>query len=347
MSSSVNRQWLVTQRPTDRVRESDFLLVESPVPEPAEGEFLVKIMYLAATQVLRQQGAGEDPRPSGLTTGQVMRGRGVGRVVASRHTDYRVGDIVQGAFGWQEYALCRAEARDMVHVVRQRLAPFSTALGVLGPKGFTAYLGLVDVGQPVAGDTVVITGGGGGVATHAGRIARLLGAGRLIGIAGSPLKCREMVESLGYDAAINHRREDLDVRLRELAPGGVDVFFDNVGGRVLDTVLGHINKRARIVFSGRVSEKTGQQLEEQRIRNYWAIGRQQARMEGLYIYDRQADFHRAEQQMAEWIHQGRLAYSEERLEGIQSMPEALQRAFKHRNAGKLVVRIDPEADSPG
>jgi len=343
MNNPLNRKWLIKARPTGKVSESDFLFVDAPIPEPEEGEFLVKVMYLSATPVLRRHLRATDNGAGKVNTGDVMPGRGVGTVIKSRHKDFQAGDIIQGRFGWQEYAISSATGADMVHTIKQRRVPFSTGLGILGLNGFTAYLGMADVGQPKSGETVVVSGGAGGVGSKAGQIARLLGAGRIVGIAGSRKKCRIMIEDLGYDAAINYRQENVSTKLAEVCPEGIDVFFDNVGGVILDAALEHINKRARIVCCGRITDKTEKEQEEQRIKNYWRLGRQQARMEGFYVYDCLEDLPRAEEQLSKWLSEGKLNHSEDRLEGIEKMPEALMRVLKGQGEGKVVVRIDPEA----
>lgn len=344
MNETRNHKWLIKARPSGKVSESDFLFVDAPVPEPEDGEFLVKVMYLSATPVLRRHLRAVDSGLGRVNTGDVMPGRGVGKVIQSRHKGFVAGDIVQGRFGWQEYVISSASEADMIHIVKQRRVPFSTGLGLLGLNGFTAYLGMADVGQPKPGDTVVVSGGAGGVGSKAGQIARLLGAGRVVGIAGSPRKCRIMVEDYGYDAAINYRQEDVSATLSQVCPNGIDVFFDNVGGTILDAALEHIAKRGRIVCCGRITDKTEKELEEQRIKNYWRLGKQQARMEGCYIYDRLEDFPRAEDQLSKWLSEGKLVHEEDRLEGIDKMPEALLRVFEGQGDGKVVVRIDPEAN---
>ena len=336
---TVNRQWVLAERPVGRaVRESDFRLVESPIPVPGRGEFLVRTMYLSVAPVMRMymlDGAGIE-KPLGI--GEVMRGRGVGEVIASNHPGYDVGDHVQGKLGWQEYSVSDGSPYYMMYKVRQRLVPLSTAVGVLGMTGFTSYLGLVDIGQPKRGETVLVSGAAGGVGSNVGWIARNLGC-RVVGIAGSAQKCWSLTEHLGYDAAINYRTEDVPSRIRELCPKGVDVFFDNVGGEILDHALGALNRYGRVVCCGRIAEYLKSEDERYRQRNWWVIGKQRATMRGFFIYDLAEHFPRAERQMAQWIAEGRMRPMEDVLEGLEQMPRALMRLYEGQNLGKQIVRV--------
>jgi NADPH-dependent curcumin reductase CurA len=342
-STSTNRQWVLAERPVDRaVRESDFRLVEASVPMPGRGEFLVRTLYLSVAPVMRQymiDGAGIEPP---LAIGDVMRGRGVGQVVASNHPDYAPGDFVQGKLGWQEYSVSDGSPYYMMYKIRQRLVPLSTAVGALGITGFTSYLGLVDLGQPKNGETVLVSGAAGGVGSNVGWIARNLGS-RVVGIAGTSAKCWTLTERLGYDAAINYRTDDVAAQIRELCPGGVDVFFDNVGGEILDHALGALNRYGRVVCCGRIAEYLKAPDEAYRLRNWHMIGRQRATMRGFFIYDLAGHFPRAEQQMAQWIAEGRMRYLEDVLEGFEQMPRALMRLYSGQNIGKQLVRVDPAA----
>jgi NADPH-dependent curcumin reductase CurA len=342
-ATTVNRQWVLAERPIDRaVRESDFHLVESPLPMPGPGELLIRTLYLSVAPVMRQYMLGGANIEQPLAIGEVMRGRGVGQVVASNHPGYRAGDIVHGKLGWQEYAVNDGSPYYMIYKVRQRLVPVSTAAGVLGITGFTSYLGLVDVGQPKSGDTVLVSGAAGGVGSNVGWIARNLGC-RVVGIAGTSAKCWHLTQKLGYDAAINYRLDDVPARIRELCPDGVDVFFDNVGGEILDHALGALNRYGRVVCCGRIAEYLKAPGETHRMRNWDAIGRQNGTMRGFFIYDLAEHFARAESQLAQWIVEGRLTYLEDILEGLEQMPRALIRLYEGRNTGKQLVRVDPSA----
>ena len=342
-ATTLNRQWVLVGRPVDRaVQQSDFRLVEASVPMPGRGEFLVRTLYLSVAPVMRQymiDGAGIEPP---LAIGDVMRGRGVGQVVASNHPDYAPGDFVQGKLGWQEYSVSDGSPYYMMYKIRQRLVPLSTAVGVLGITGFTSYLGLVDLGQPQKGETVLVSGAAGGVGSNVGWIARNLGC-RVVGIAGTSAKCWTLTERLGYDAAINYRTDDVAARIRELCLGGVDVFFDNVGGEILDHALGALNRYGRVVCCGRIAEYLKPPDEAYRLRNWHMVGRQRATMRGFFIYDFAEHFPRAERQMAQWIAEGRMQYLEDVLEGFEQMPRALMRLYSGQNTGKQLVRIDPAA----
>ncbi|MCC5867047.1 MAG: NADP-dependent oxidoreductase [Gammaproteobacteria bacterium] len=346
--STVNRQWVLAERPIGRaVRESDFRMQESPVPTPDDGQLLIRTLYLSVAPVMRQymlDGAGfEKP----LAIGEVMRGRGVGIVVESKHPDYAAGDIVQAKLGWQEYVVSDASPWWMIYKVHQRIAPYSTAIGVLGVTGFTSYLGLVDIGRVKPGDAVVVSGAAGGVGSNVGQIARNLGCGPIIGIAGSAEKCEMLTTKLGYDAAINYREEEISPRLGELCPDGVDVYFDNVGGNTLDTTLTHLARHARVVLCGRISEYVDNEEQPYVLQNYQQLHKRVASMEAFFIYEMEEHFPRAEAAMARWIAEGRLTYAEDILDGIERMPKALIRLFEGKNRGKQMVRVDPNAEAYG
>lgn len=341
-----NRQWTLADRPVGRaVRESDFALVTRPVPPLREGELLTRTLYLSAAPVMRrymlQGGAGEKP----LQFGEVMRGRGVGVVVASRNPRFAPGDFVQGKLGWQEFSVSDGSPYFMMYKIAQRIAPLSTGIGVLGVTGFTSYLGLLDVAQMQPGDRVLVSAAAGGVGSSIAQIAKRYGASRVVGIAGGPEKCRMLVERLGYDAAIDHRAEDLHERLGALLPDGLDVMFDNVGGATLDTALLHLRPDARIALCGRISEYLGDEEQPYALRNYQWLHKRYATMRSFFIYRMEEDFPRAERAMAGMIAAGALTFAEDVLEGLERMPEALIRLYSGANHGKQVVRVDPQAES--
>jgi NADPH-dependent curcumin reductase len=334
----MNRQWVLAARPQGPVRASDFRLVETPLAPLDEGQFRIRTLYLGVAAVMRGYMLNTEKFERPLELGDVMRGRGVGRIVESRHPDYAVGEVVHGKLGWQDYAIADGSPYYLMYKVAQRVAPLSTALGVLGLTGFTSYLGLVDIGAVRAGDRVLVSGAAGGVGSNVGQIARNLGA-TAIGIAGSDDKCRLLTERLGYSAAINYRTEHVERRIGELFPDGIDVFFDNVGGEILDAGLAHLRRHARIVLCGAISQYVNGAESPRPLQNGFAIFKRMARMEAFFIYEMAAHFPRAEAQLAQWIAEGRLTYQEDILDGLERMPEALIRLFEGRNVGKQLVRI--------
>ncbi len=333
---------MLAARPEGAVRASDFRLIEAPVPDLEPGQFLIKTLYLGVAAVMRGYMLNTEKFERPLAIGDVMHGRGVGRVVASRHGDYAVGDIVHGKLGWREYAMANGSPYFLMYKVQQRVAPLSTALGVLGLTGFTSYLGLVDIGAVHAGDVVLVSGAAGGVGSNVGQIARNLGAAA-IGLAGTDEKCQLLVDQLGYRAAINYRTEPLNERLAALCPEGIDVVFDNVGGEILDASLAHLRRHARVVLCGAISQYIDGVERPRPLHNAFAIFKKMARMEAFFIYEMSEHFPRAEQQLAAWIAAGQLRYQEDILDGIEKMPEALIGLFAGRNIGKQLVRVDAEA----
>ncbi|MEQ9111647.1 MAG: NADP-dependent oxidoreductase [Rhodospirillaceae bacterium] len=336
-----NKQWVLAERPVDRaVRKTDFRLQETPIPKPKKGEFVIRVIYASLAPVMRfymLDGAGiEAP----LEIGEVMRGRGVGQVVSSKNPDYVAGDIVHGKMGWQEYAVADGSDYYLMFKVNQRVVPVSTALGVLGMTGFTAYFGLFDIGKPKAGETVLVSGAAGGVGSNVGQIAKIRGC-KTVGIAGSDEKCKLLTERLGYDAAINYREGAIGAQMDQTCPKGIDVFFDNVGGEILDEGLARINKYARVVSCGQISQYIGDGSPRP-LKNAYKIGRLNALMQGFLIYDYAPRFAEAENDMVQWINEGRLTYQEDILDGIERMPEALIRLYDSKNQGKQLVRISPD-----
>jgi NADPH-dependent curcumin reductase CurA len=322
------------------VRASDFRLVETPLRALEEGEFRIEVLYLGVAAVMRGYMLNSEKFERPLEIGDVMHGRGVGRIVESRNSAWRVGEIVHGKMGWQQYAIADGSPYYLMYKVHQRVAPISTALGALGLTGFTAYLGLVDIGAVKAGDRVLVSGAAGGVGSNVGQIARNLGA-EAVGIAGSAEKCMLLTQQLGYRAAINYREESTERRIGELLPEGLDVFFDNVGGEILDAGLAHLRRHARVVLCGAISQYIDGVERPYALRNTFSIFKKMARMEAFFIYEMAEHFARAEAQLADWIAADKLHYQEDILEGIENMPSALIRLFAGRNVGKQLVRLVP------
>ena len=341
MSERINQQWLLAARPEGNVKSSDFRFHRTPIEAPGDGEMLVRTQYLALAPVMRMymlEGGGGPEAP--LELGDVMHGRGVGQVIDSNHPDFATGDIVHGQIGWQAYKLTQATPQERFFKFNANDIPVSTALGVLGMTGFSAYCGLVTVGEPRAGDTVVVSGAAGGVGSIVVQLAGILGC-RVIGMAGTAEKCAWLTDALGIDAAINYRSDDVAARLDEYCPGGIDLYFDNVGGEILDLCLLRLAWDARIVLCGSISEY----LLDQPFgpKNYTWLGKKRGSMRGFFVYNHQDAFSEAEQAMAQWIREGKLKYTEDILEGFEQMPEGLHRLYAGKNRGKQLVRVDPEA----
>jgi hypothetical protein len=336
VANEVNRQWVLRQRPVGMVRESDFEWRESAVPEPRDGEVLVRNLYLSFDPAMR--GWLED-RPSYIppvAIGEVMRAGAIAQIVTSRHAGFEPGEILQGTFGWQDYAVTRPGS-PLTGAKVPANVPLTWPLGVLGITGLTAYFGLLDVGQPKAGETVVVSGAAGATGSVAGQIAKLKGC-RVVGIAGGPDKCRWLTETAHFDAAIDYKSERVAARLRELCPDRIDVYFDNVGGEILDAVLAHINQKARVVLCGGISSYNEKEPPPGP-RNYMALVIQRARMEGFIVLDYLARFGPAMAELAGWVAEGRIAHAEDVQVGLENAPRTLLRLFEGRNLGKQLLQV--------
>ncbi len=332
----VNAQCRLAARPVGLPKASDWSLVEEPAPEPGEGEFRVQVEHLSLDPAMRSwMNAGRSYVP-GVEIGEVMRAAGIGRVIDSNHPGYEIGEHLYGVFGVQRYAVSDGTG---VTRVDTTLAPAPVHLGVLGISGLTAYFGLLDVGRPEPGQTVVVSGAGGSVGSIAGQIARIRGC-RAIGIAGGAEKCRWLVEDLGFHAAIDYKAGELRSQLKESAPDGVDVFFDNVGGEVLEQVLRRLARGARVVISGAVSQYNATEPPPGPS-NYMQLLVARASMTGFVIFDYADRFGEGATQIAEWLRSGELRSREDVVEGdIEDFPEVLLRLFRGENTGKLVLALD-------
>ncbi|MET7699368.1 NADP-dependent oxidoreductase [Streptomyces sp. NPDC005485] len=332
--TTANRQVRLAARPVGEPCPTDWEHVEEPVGEPGDGEFLVRVRYLSIDPAMRGwMNAGRSYiRP--VEIGEVMRAGAVGEVIASRHPGFEVGDQVSGTFGVQEY--CVSDGRG-VSKVDPETAPLPTYLGTLGMSGMTAYFGLIDIGRPEPGQTVVVSGAAGAVGSIVGQIAKILGC-RVIGIAGGERKCRMVVEEFGFDAAIDYRSEDIRKALREHAPDGVDVYFDNVGGDVLDAVLGRLARGARVVICGAISQYNS--TEPKGPANYLSLLVNRATMTGMVVFDYADRYPEGVAQLAAWRAEGRLTSLEDVVSGsVTDFPDTLMRLFRGENHGKLVLRI--------
>jgi NADPH-dependent curcumin reductase CurA len=332
---TINRQIRLAARPVGLPTAESWHVTEQAVPAPADGEFTVAVSHLSLDPAMR--GWMNDVRSyiPPVELGAVMRAAGVGRVTASEHPGFAVGDHVTGAFGVQEHALSDGGG---VVKVDPGLAALPTYLGTLGLTGMTAYFGLLEVGRPQEGDTVVVSGAAGAVGSVAGQIAKLKGC-RVVGIAGGEEKCRWLVDELGFDAAVDYKAEDVRAALKQHAPKGVDVYFDNVGGEILDAVLTRLARGARVVICGAISQynATG---SVQGPKNYLSLLVSRASMTGMVVFDYADRYAEAAAEMAGWLQDGRLTTREHVVQGgIEAFPDTLLKLFAGENVGKLVLQV--------
>jgi len=333
--TSTYRRVLLASRPEGLVDESNLVLDDTaPIPTVEAGEALVKVRYLSIDPTIRgwmNDAPGYLP-PIGL--GEVVRSGGIGEVVASDNDAYPVGATVFGMLGWQEYAV--TDPQSPLTVVPEGMDPTSV-LSVFGVTGMTAYFGLLDIGRPQAGETVVVSGAAGATGSVVGQIAKLVGAARVVGIAGTDEKCSWLTDELGFDAAINYRREDVMAGLRRSCPDGIDVFFDNVGGEILDAALAHLAMKARVVICGAISQYNSDVTRGPQ--NYLSLITKRARMEGFLVLDYLDRFPEAQLKMFEWVLGGSIKHKEHVVDGLEHAGDALNLLFSGENAGKVIVKI--------
>ncbi len=335
--SSTNHQVRLAARPSGLPQASDWDFTEETVPEPQDGQFLVRAAFISLDPAMRGWMNAGASYIAPVEIGDVMRAGVVGRVTASQHPGFAVGDHVYSDFGVQEYAISDGKGAIKVD---PSLAPLPTYLGTLGLPGMTAYFGLLDTGKLKEGDTVVVSGAAGAVGSVAGQIARIKGC-RVIGIAGGQEKCRWLTDDLGFDAAIDYKAEDVRAALREAAPTGVDLYFDNVGGEILDAVLTRLARGARIVICGAVSQYNATAVRGPA--NYLALLVARASMTGMVVFDYAARYGQAAAEIAGWMSEGRLISREDIAEGgLGAFPDALLKLFAGENIGKLVLRMDSD-----
>ena len=332
--TDINRQWLIAERPIGRaLKESDFKWQEAAIAEPGPGEVLLRTRYLSFDPALKgwMENVGGYVAPTKI--GEVMRGSGIGEVVTSRAEGFQSGDKVIGPLGWQDYAV-RA-ATDVVKIVDDEW--LTANLGVLGGTGMTAYFGLNKIGKPFPGDTLVVTGAAGATGSVVGQIGKLAGC-RVIGVAGGPQKCEWLVDELGFDAAIDYKVGDVRKRLKDLAPGGIDVLWDNVGGRILNDLLAGLAMHARVVVCGGISRhETGTMPAGPE--NYFNLIFKRASMQGFIVSDFESEFAMARARIANWLRDGRLHYREDIQDGLDKAPRTLMRLFVGENRGKQLLKV--------
>jgi NADPH-dependent curcumin reductase len=330
----INHKFLLAARPVGMLKRSDWTFAEEPVGEPKEGELLVQVLYISLDPAMRTWI--NDVRsyipPVGI--GELMRALGAGIVTASRNPHFNVDDHVSGSFGVQEYAL--TDGRRVTRVDTQA-APLPKYLSVLGMPGMTAYFGLLDTGQPKPGETVVVSAAAGAVGSLVGQIAKIKNCW-VVGIAGGAEKCRYIVHELGFDAAIDYKSEDVKQSLQKHCPKGIDVYFDNVGGTILEAALSNLARGARVVICGAISQynNTGPTAGP---RNYMSLLTNRATMKGMLVMDYIGRYPQARAEMAQWMAVGKLKSREDIVEGLPAFPETLLKLFKGENSGKLMLKV--------
>lgn len=335
--SDRNRRLVLAERPTGNCEASTVRLEEHDVPEPGAGEALVRNRFLSIDPTIRTW---MDDAPGYLppiAIDDVVRCASVAEVVSSNSDRYGVGDLVFGMSGWQDYAIADEGERSM-ETLPEGIDP-TAALSVFGVTGMTAYFGLIDVGKIAEGDVVVVSGAAGATGSIVGQIARIKGATTVVGIAGTPEKCAWLVDELGFDAAVNYKQDDVAAALREACPNGIDLFFDNVGGEILDICLGQVALRGRIVLCGAIATYN----EKGKVAgpgNYRMLIARRGRMQGFIILDYLGRFPEAQMQMGSWIADGKVKFTTHLVEGLENAPAALNLLFTGGNTGKVIVAVE-------
>jgi NADPH-dependent curcumin reductase CurA len=334
---NVNRQWLLAKRPFGMVTEDNFEYRESPIPSPDVGQVLVRNLYLSFDPTQRGWMEDRESYMPPVALGEPMRAGTVAQVVESRHPDYSKGELVQTLGGWQDFQVVDGNAAGFgLSKLPDGVTP-TMALGALGTTGQTAYFGLLDLGRPEPGETVLVSGAAGATGSVAGQIARIKGC-TVIGIAGGPEKCAWLVDEARFDAVIDYKADDVDAKLSELCPDGVDIFFDNVGGAILEAALNHIRMHARIVLCGGISSYNATEPVPGPA-NLMNLVVMRARMEGFIVIDYMDRFAEGAAALAAWLASGELVHRDDVQEGFENIPATLNRLFTGQNLGKQLLRI--------
>lgn len=337
--ATINRRWVLASRPREKAAESDFRLVESPVPSPKDGELLVRVHYLSLDPYMRGRMSEAKSYAASQALGEVMIGGTVGEVVESRNPRWAAGDLVVGMGGWQEYHL--SDGTGLARAPRG--LPESLALGAVGMPGVTAWYGLRRIGRPRAGETVVVSAAAGAVGSVAGQLAKLEGC-RVVGIAGGPAKCAHVTGDLGFDACVDHRAPDFRGLFKAATPGGVDVVFENVGGAVLDAALARMNPFGRVALCGLVAGYEGQEIP---IRSVASLLVNRVLLQGFIVSDHMELWPEALKELAGLVREGKLRYRETVSEGLESAPRAFLGLLRGENLGKQLVRVAREGSPAG
>ena len=338
MSNKINRQIILVKRPSGKPQPDDFSLVDASVPVPEEGQVLCKTIYLSLDPYMRGRMNDSKSYADPVKINEVMTGGTVGQVLKSRSTNFQQGDIVYGYGGWQDYWASEGKA---LRKIDPELAPISTATGVLGMPGVTAYTGFLNIGQPKKGETVVVAAASGAVGSVVGQIAHIKGA-RAVGIAGSEEKCKFVTEEFGFDACVNHNSPDFSEALKNACPDGIDVYFENVSGKVFETVMPLLNDFARIPVCGLIALYNatelppGPNLTPLLMRDILV---KRLTFRGFIVWDFAAQEKEALKELAKWIKEGKLHYREDIVDGLENAPEAFMGLLEGKNFGKLVVQV--------
>ena len=334
MNNEINLRILLKSRPVGFPTEDDIQIMESVIPEPEEGEILVKVEWLSLDPYMRGRMNDAKSYASPVEIGEVMVGGAAGRVINSRSPAFSVGDAVEGRLGWQKYALSDGSG---VRKVDESLGPLQTSIGILGMPGLTAYFGFLDVCAPKPGEMVVVSAASGAVGQIVGQIAKIMGC-KVIGTAGSDSKVQYIVEELGFDSGINYKTQNVSEALDEECPDGIDVYFDNVGGFVTDAVMDRVNIRARIAVCGQISQYN---LKEPDLapRNLGILTRSQAKMEGFLVFAYENRYDEGLNMMAKWIKEGKLRYREDVVEGLENAPKTFIGMLNGENFGKTLIKV--------
>jgi NADPH-dependent curcumin reductase CurA len=335
MTNRMNRQWRLAARPVGNFKDSDFKWTEEPVPDLKDGELLVHNQYISLDPTNRGWANAVDTYLPAVKLGDVMRGGAIGVVEESRNPAFKVGDHVSGLLGWQEYAI--SSGAGLAKLPEIPGLPLTAHLGLFGHIGLTAYFGLLDVAQPKAGETLVVSAAAGAVGSLVGQIGKIVGC-RVVGIAGSDEKCRWLTDDLGFDAAINYKKEKVFEALKRECPNGIDVDFENVGGEILDSILALINLGARISLCGMISQYNATDRMPGPSNLFMLIVRR-ARMQGFLVSDYMGRAAEAMTALGGWLKEGKIKYRVDLVEGLEQTPRAVNKLFDGSNQGKLVVKI--------
>lgn len=333
MSEPMNQQILLNSRPTGEPTENNFAFVETDIPEPEEGEVLSRTIYLSLDPYMRGRMSDRKSYATPVEVGKVMEGSTVSQVIKSNHSQFSEGDFVVGYNGWQAYGIAKGAALRKLDPLQ---LPISYALGITGMPGMTAYCSLLDIGKPMAGETVVVSAASGAVGAVVGQIAKIKGC-RAVGIAGSDEKCSYLVQELGFDVCINRKTEDLSSALKSACPDGIDVYVDHTAGPILEAVLQNINLGARIPLVGLISQYNAENLPPGP--NLMPLLVKRALIKGFLVGDyeaRQADFMR---DMSEWLHKGQIKYKEDIVKGLETAPHSFIGLLQGKNFGKLIIQV--------